>query len=204
MPKLWRDTIAAHRREVRDAVLDATARLAGQHGVLNVTMSQIAEDVGIGRATLYKYFASVEEILQTWHERQISDHLQLLTEIAERDAPQEARLVEVLGAYAQIQRQRTDHAAHPHGSELAALLHHDAQVAPAERRLRDLVGALLADAAAAGAVRDDVPPDELASFCLHALGAAASTTSDAAVQRLVRLTLEGLQRPRQDPATAGT
>ena len=55
MPKLWTDTIQAHRREVRDAVLDATAALVGEHGLRAVTMSQIANKIGIGRATLYKY-----------------------------------------------------------------------------------------------------------------------------------------------------
>jgi AcrR family transcriptional regulator len=56
MPKLWNETIEAHRREVRDAILDNTAALVAEHGLLSVTMSQIAEETGIGRATLYKYF----------------------------------------------------------------------------------------------------------------------------------------------------
>ena len=53
MPKLWTETIEAHRREVRDAILDAAASLVGEHGLLSVTMSQVAELTGIGRATLY-------------------------------------------------------------------------------------------------------------------------------------------------------
>ena len=38
-------------------------------------MSQIAEQTGIGRATLYKYFPDVEAILLAWHERQVTGHL---------------------------------------------------------------------------------------------------------------------------------
>ena len=53
MPNLWNETIEAHRREIRDAVLDTTAALVARHGLLSVTMSQIAEATGIGRATLY-------------------------------------------------------------------------------------------------------------------------------------------------------
>lgn len=34
-----------------------------------MTMSRIAEEIGIGRATLYKYFPDVEAILLAWHER---------------------------------------------------------------------------------------------------------------------------------------
>jgi hypothetical protein len=42
-------------------------------------------------------------------------------------------------------------------------------------------------------VRNDVPPDELAAYCLHALNAARSLPSKAAVRRLVTVTLAGLR-----------
>ncbi|MGH2817757.1 MAG: TetR/AcrR family transcriptional regulator, partial [Actinomycetota bacterium] len=74
MPKLWNETIEDHRREVRGAILDTTLALVAEHGLLSVTMSQIAEETGIGRATLYKYFPDVETILLAWHERQINGH----------------------------------------------------------------------------------------------------------------------------------
>ena len=84
MPKLWNDTIEEHRREVRDAILDTTAALVAEHGLRSVTMSQIAEQTGIGRATLYKYFPGVEAVLLVWHERQIAGHLEQLIEVANR------------------------------------------------------------------------------------------------------------------------
>ncbi len=54
MPKLWTETIEAHRREVHDAIVETTATLVAKHGPTSVTMSQIAGDTVIGRATLYK------------------------------------------------------------------------------------------------------------------------------------------------------
>ena len=75
MPKLWNDTIEAHRREVRDATLETTAALVAKHGLRSVTMSQIAEETGIGRATLYKYYPDVEAILVAWHEGHVAVHL---------------------------------------------------------------------------------------------------------------------------------
>jgi AcrR family transcriptional regulator len=67
VPKLWNETIEEHRRAVRDAVLKTTAALVTEQGLRGVTMSRIAEDSGIGRATLYKYFPDVESILAAWH-----------------------------------------------------------------------------------------------------------------------------------------
>jgi AcrR family transcriptional regulator len=67
VPKLWTETVETHRQEVREAILDATASLVQSRGLLAVTMSDIAEATGIGRATLYKYFPDVETILSAWH-----------------------------------------------------------------------------------------------------------------------------------------
>ncbi|MGH3925603.1 MAG: TetR/AcrR family transcriptional regulator [Pseudonocardiaceae bacterium] len=195
MPKLWNETIEAHRREVREAILDTTAALMTEHGLLSVTMSQIAEKTGIGRATLYKYFPDVEAILLSWHERQITGHLEQLSELRDQAGDAGQRLQAVLGAYALISHERFSHE-HP-GPELAALLHRGVHVTRAQQHVHDLIKDLLAEAAQAGQIRDDVAPDELASYCLHALNAAGSLPSQAAVRRLVTLNLDAL-RPRAD------
>src|SRR3990172_8498304 len=105
MPKLWNDTIKTHRHEVREAILDATADLVSQSGLLSVTMAQIAEDTGIGRATLYKYFPGVEEILLAWHERQVRSHFKQLVQIRDQPGNAGQRLAAVLEAYALIAQQ---------------------------------------------------------------------------------------------------
>lgn len=189
VPKLWTTTIEAHRRTVRDATLDATATLVAQHGLRGVTMSQIAETTGIGRATLYKYFPDVEAILLAWHEREISEHLKQLVQARDAAGDPGARLEAVFQAYAVIAHRSRGH----HDAEVAALLHRDEQVIHAEHRLRSLVRDLVRDAAAAGVVRGDVSPDELASYALHALSAAGRLPSEAAVRRLVLVTIAGLQ-----------
>ena len=189
MPQLWTDTIEAHRVAVRDATLDTTADLVAQHGLRSVTMSQIAERTGIGRATLYKYFPDVEAILRAWHERQIAHHLQLLTEVRDAASGPGERLEAVLDAYALISRQSRGH----HDADLSASLHRDEHVARAENQLRTMIADLLKEAAQAGHVRADVSPDELAAFCLHALAAARSAPTKLGVRRLVAVTLAGLR-----------
>ncbi len=129
MPKLWNETIDAHRRAVRDATLDATAALVAEHGLQAVTMSQIAEKTGIGRATLYKYFPDVEAILVAWHERHVIRHLEHLAAVRDQAgrSPVE-RLHAVLEAFALIAHER-------HDGELASLLHRGEHVARAQRSI---------------------------------------------------------------------
>jgi hypothetical protein len=52
---------------------------------------------------------------------------------------------------------------------------------------------LVKNAAASGAIRDDIPPQELAGYCIHALDAAGHAPSDTAVSRLLTLTLAGMR-----------
>jgi AcrR family transcriptional regulator len=191
MPRLWNETVDAHRRVVTEAILDTTAALVAEHGLRSVTMSQIAHETGIGRATLYKYFPSVEAILFAWHQRQIAAHLAYLAEVRDEASDAAGRLEGVLEAYALISRE--SHA--DHDSELTEFLHRDdqPQVADTRHQLQAMIRDLLAEGAASGDVRDDVGADELATYCLHALAAARSLPSKAAVRRLVAVTLAGMR-----------
>jgi len=187
VPKLWNETIEAHRRAVRDAILETTWALVAEHGLRSVTMSQIAEKTGIGRATLYKYFPDIEEILLAWHERHVTGHLEYLAELRDQSGGAAERLEAVLEAYALISHHREYN-----GTELAAFLHRGEHVAWAQQQLIDMIRDLLTEAAGTGYVRNDVASEELASYCLHALTAASSLPSEAAVRRLVQVTLAGL------------
>jgi AcrR family transcriptional regulator len=191
VPKLWTETIEAHRREVREAILDTTAALVAEHGLRSVTMSQIAEETGIGRATLYKYFPDLEAILFAWHERQIAGHLEYLADVRDQAGDAGERLEAVLEAYALISHESHGH----HDTELSAFLHRDRQIPRAEQQLRTMIRDLLTEGAESGDLRDDIAPDELASYCLHALAAAGSLQSKAAVRRLVTVILAGLRPP---------
>ncbi|MET9316234.1 helix-turn-helix domain-containing protein [Kribbella sp. NPDC003505] len=186
MPKLWNDSVASHREAVRTAVLDAAGAVVAERGVTGVTMAEVAQRSGIGRATLYKYFADVESILIAWHQRQVADHLRQLAEIWERTH----RIEDVLEAYAFI--------CHDHPpSEPAASLHRSAHVDHAREHLVSFIADRL------DTMRDDVPAKELATYCIHALQAASAVPSKAAVRRLVKVTLDGLGAPATGRGGAG-
>ncbi len=187
MPRLWTDTIDAHRQAVREAIMTSAVALVKERGLGAVTMSQIADTAGIGRATLYKYFPRVEAILSAWHQRHVSEHLERLGAIGSGGGEPLDRLEAVLEAYATIAHQRG-----AAGAELSSLLHRDDVVAQAQRRLLDIIRGLLVELAAIGGIRGDVAPDELASYCLHALGAASALPRQG-LDRLVAVTMTGLQ-----------
>lgn len=195
MPKLWTGSIEAHRQAVRDAALDATGALVARNGLASVTMSQIAEAAGIGRATLYKYFADVGSTIAAWHERLIAEHLRQLHAACNRAGSTTERLEVTLTAYASMSH-------HAHGTGATALLHQGDHVTQTLWELRDFIRDLLAEGAESGEVRNDVAPEELAAYCLHALSAASGLSSHAAVSRLVTVTLDGLHgngRRQADP-----
>ncbi|WP_050055025.1 TetR/AcrR family transcriptional regulator [Pseudarthrobacter siccitolerans] len=193
MPKLWNETIETHRDAVRGAVLDATVRLLAGHSASGVTMSAIAQGAGIGRATLYKYFPDVESIMLAWHERQIQAHLDELVGIKGQAVGARQQLEAVLHAYAFLSRSG-------HDESDSARLHQGAHAGRAHQHLIRFLAEIIAEGADSGVFRADVGADELAAFCLHALGAAAGLTSHEAVLRLVRVTLDALQ-PAQMPRT---
>jgi len=188
MPKPWSESVKAHQHEVRNAILDTTAALVTRGGLLSLTMSQIAEQTGIGRATLYKYFPDLQAIQVAWHERQVHQHLTHLTQVGHHATSADERLQAVLEAYALMSHQR-------HDAELSALLHQGQHVAHAEHQLHDFIRGLIAQGAADHHFRQDIPADELARYCLHALTAAGRLPSREAVHRLVQVTLTGLRPP---------
>jgi AcrR family transcriptional regulator len=173
---------------MRDAILEAAAVLANESGATKVTMTQIAERTGIGRATLYKYFDDVQAILIAWHEKQMAGHFEEL-EVA-RDSAGDAseRLESVLETYALLTFQH-------HGKELVALLARGEHAARANEQFLAMLQTLLQEGAKRRLLRDDVPARELASYCMHALAGAATLPSRAAVRRLVAVTMAGLRTP---------
>jgi AcrR family transcriptional regulator len=192
MPSLWTDTIESHRLEVREAIVDAVASLVREEGLLGVTMSAVAARAGIGRATLYKYFPDLEALLVAWHEQQIESHLGALSAIAEEPGqPTLERLRRVLETYATLARS-------DHGTDMDGVLHKGRHAAHADARLRALIEDLLAQGTREGVVRSDVPPGELTSFCLGAIGRGRHLPK-AGLRRLSGLILDGVRGPKQEP-----
>jgi len=63
MPRIRAATIEEHKRRTRAEILDAAAALFRTHGYADTGLGDISAFVGIGRTTLYEYFADKEDVL---------------------------------------------------------------------------------------------------------------------------------------------
>jgi AcrR family transcriptional regulator len=201
MPKLWNDTVQEHRSSMREAVLDAVAELVAAGGVSAVSMTKAAEGAEISRVTLYKYFPDVEALLAAWHERQVEQHLGHLHHVrAHLDnggsglSPVEA-VRAVLEAYA-LMLQETLMAGSPN------FLHSSPHVGHAQEHLQNFLSAMIDEARvpASGTpgpspvIRSDMTSEDLASFALHAVNAAAAAPTPDSVRALVGVIVDGMTR----------
>jgi len=89
-------SIAVKSVSTRTAILDATDRLLTRYGYKKMTIDDLAQEVGIGKGSIYLHFSSKEEIALS-HIDRIIERLQLkLREIADSRPTVEKRLREML------------------------------------------------------------------------------------------------------------
>lgn len=89
-----RDSV--QQRDTRDAILDATDRLLSRYGYKKMTIDDLAQEVGIGKGSVYLHFSSKEEIALSHIDRIIERLKKNLYEIAAKKIPCERRLKQML------------------------------------------------------------------------------------------------------------
>ncbi|MFE6649759.1 TetR/AcrR family transcriptional regulator [Nocardioides sp. NPDC057772] len=188
MPKLWKDTVAEHRRDVRAAILETAWALARERGVRGVTMGLVAERAGISRATLYKYFRGVDEMLVAGHAEHVAEHLAHLENLRDEARSAGAGLYAMLQGYARICFHRGSSVA----TDLHGLVHRGEEHQRHSADVTTLFAKAVRGAQECGQVRTDVAAEELAAFSIHALEAAGQASAARAVDRLVDLAAEAL------------
>jgi AcrR family transcriptional regulator len=174
------------RQQIRAAVVEAALRLFLDRGHLAVRVEDIAAEVGISRATFYKYFAERDEILAELF-------AQLLT--TDVDPPQGGssleRIQDLLVAAAQQMTKWEDLARFVYSIPLR----HDAVLpgGPGEPAVMTTVQRLVQEGVAGGELRSDVPADVLSRHLAGSFEAAmrewATRQVDDAPER-VRLLLD--------------
>ena len=66
MPRIAADNIAEHVANQQAAVLDAAVRLFTASGYHDVSLGDIASEVGLARNSLYRYFPDKAHLLLAW------------------------------------------------------------------------------------------------------------------------------------------
>lgn len=84
------------RESIRDEILDATDRLLARFGYKKMTIDDLAQEVGIGKGTVYLHFSSKEEIALSHIDRIIERMEVRLKEISSADVSPDERLREML------------------------------------------------------------------------------------------------------------
>jgi len=84
------------RAEVRESILDATDRLLSRYGYKKMTIDDLAQEVGIGKGTIYLHFSSKEEVALSHIDRIIERLKERLRAIAQEDAHPAERLRRML------------------------------------------------------------------------------------------------------------
>lgn len=79
-----------------ERILDATGRVIAERGVAKARAGDIADEAGVGRATLYRYFATREDVFVAYAEREMERFLHDLVAAAEKQPTQRERVVEAV------------------------------------------------------------------------------------------------------------
>lgn len=81
-----------------DAILDGAARALSRRGVRKLSMSDICEEAGFSRGTLYRYFKNKDEVLEALSQHVLASMATTLEEAVARQPAPEDRLRVVLRA----------------------------------------------------------------------------------------------------------
>ncbi len=71
MPRITGPNIAAHVAAQEEAVLEAARRLVTERGFAAVSLADIAEEVGLRRTSVYRYFPTKGHILLRWFDSEM-------------------------------------------------------------------------------------------------------------------------------------
>lgn len=88
--------IIVNKEEKRRNIALSSKELLLEHGVKNITISQIAKSAGVGKGTIYEYFSNKEDIVFEIISAFITEHEENLAEITSQDISTKEKLFHFL------------------------------------------------------------------------------------------------------------
>ena len=84
------------KSQTRKAILDAAVRLFAEKGVEQTSMEELARAAGIGKATIYGYFSTKNEIFLAYCEEEVDYAFSILEKKQDENAPLAEQLVALM------------------------------------------------------------------------------------------------------------
>lgn len=143
MPKIKAPTLAEHRNETQERLLDAWGELVMAEGYDGVSLADVAKYAGLARTAIYNYFPDKETLLLAWTDREV--HKTLESMIASIDAEETCEDKLRVAVRAQLESFTTRHL--PPGQEVMQLLKRGtferfmAHIEPLEKAVKDIIAA---------------------------------------------------------------
>lgn len=73
MPRIRAESIEAHKELTRRELLDAAYDLIEETGTADISLADVAAEVGIGRTTLYEYFRDKDDLIAAMVEERLPE-----------------------------------------------------------------------------------------------------------------------------------
>jgi AcrR family transcriptional regulator len=180
--------LRADAQRNRDRLLASAVRAFSQDGP-DVTLDAIAKEAGVGIGTLYRHFPTREALIEAAYRNELARLCDAAAQLGESMAA-DAALREWMDRFLDYMRTKRGMA-----DALRVVIASGADpFAESRARMVAATAELLDAGAAAGAIRDDVQPDDvMASLSGISLAAGAPEQREQA-ERLLDLLMDGLRR----------
>ena len=154
------------RRDTANRILDEAERLFRHYGFTKTTVADIARELSMSPANIYRFFASKSAIHEALVERMLVEYEVMLQEISRRPLPAADRLrIFVLAQYDATITQMMDETK-VHEMVLVALDEHWSTIDRHLKRMAQIMTRIIAEGIAAGEFAEQDPV--LAAHCFRA------------------------------------
>lgn len=202
---LWRGALSDHRSRTAERIALVAVGIIDRDGIAGLTMSRLADEAGISRQTLYKYYPDVDAVLEGIAAVGGAGVAELARMVEAEADPRQALYVFVTSVLAAAA------AGHPSPMALAAAVPVSSRevMRAHEEAAEAIVIGIIRRGKAGGAFRADVDPQldgrfvYRATFAAHELAAERGADADAVTRHVTDdlLRMLGAELPAPDEAT---
>lgn len=187
--------LRADAQRNRDRLIEAAVAAFGEHG-LDVGVAEIARRAGVGTATLFRNFATKDDLVYAVIEARVTELVAIAGRALEVEDPG--------AAFEQLLFDIADFQLRDRGFFDAVHMRiiDEPELLDCKRGLSTIADQILVRAQAAGAVRDDIVEDDLRFIVMAAVRDVDPDSEPGVHRRYLRILLDGLRPASASPLPA--